>query len=109
MVRCEANHPVCLNDAKQYTQTQIQKGVPVLKCMNPSCAKIYLGTEVLRFIDLGIFAGKPRNVLEVMIARVGVVDLVELCPYCVTVVVCGPIATTTEIQCTNSECKSYPS
>lgn len=81
--------------------------------MKASCEKIYLGTEILRFIDLKIFAGRPKNVLEVMIARVGLVDLVELCPYCVSVVVCGPIAKTTEIKCTNPTCKltiqCYPS
>lgn len=73
--------------------------------MIAACDKIYPGIEVLRFIDLKVFAGRPKNVLEAMIAVVGLVSLVELCPYCNTVVVCGPITTTTEIQCTSSECK----
>lgn len=75
--------------------------------MGPSCEKIFPGTEVLRFIDLKIFAGFPKERLQIMIARVGVADLVEICPYCVTVVACGTIQEMAVVQCTNPECKGY--
>lgn len=104
IVRCEEGHPFCLKAAKEYAASQLGSGIPTLLCLDPKCGKIFPGKEVLRFIDLKIFAGKPRNVLEAMIARVGVADLVAICPNCVTVVECGPIEKSTVINCTNPEC-----
>ena len=104
-MRCEVGHPVCLDAAKEYLETQLGQGVPVLNCLHPNCSNIYPGGEVLRFIDLNIFKGKPRDVLETMIERVGVKDLVELCPDCSEVIVCGPVEENSIVNCTNQNCK----
>lgn len=105
IVRCEKGHPLCIEEAKAYLQRQLGTGVPVLNCQYyPGCDKIYPGKEVLRFIDLGIFKGRPRAVLEVMIERVGVKGLVEICPNCNTVVKCEEGSDI--YQCTNPGCKS---
>jgi len=105
IVRCEDGHPICIEAAKEYLQGQLGKGVPVLNCQYyPGCGKIYPGTEVLRFIDLNVFKGVPREKLEVMIERVGLKGLVELCPNCTTVIKCGPLSETTVMTCTNTEC-----
>lgn len=111
IVRCEEGHPFCIEAAKEYIASQSGSGIPALQCLDTKCGKIFPGKEVLRFIDLKIFAGRPRNVLEVMIARVGVADLVAICPNCETVVECGPIEKSTVINCTNPECNFglYPS
>lgn len=94
--------------AKEYLASQLGKGVPVLKCLKPECDKIFPGVEVLRFIDLNVFKGVPKERLEIMIERVGVKGLVEICPKCVTVVACGPLEQNSEFVCTNSTCKSCP-
>jgi len=108
IVRCEVGHPFCLQAAKDYLNKQLGSGVPVLKCLHPGCDKIFPGTEVLRFIDLNVFKGRPKATLEVMIERVGLKGLVEICPNCITVVECGPIEKNEILKCTNPTCgKSY--
>ncbi|KAI5818222.1 hypothetical protein BZA77DRAFT_20598 [Pyronema omphalodes] len=106
IVRCEVGHTFCFEDARAYVASQLGKGVPVLKCMHPSCDKIFPGTEVLKFIDLNIFKGVPKERLEIMIDRVGVRDLVEICPVCISVIICGPLkpGERGEIVCTNPTC-----
>lgn len=76
----------------------------VLKCLDTACDKIFPGKEVLRFIDLKVFSGLPKEKLEIIISKIGVTDLVAICPYCMTVVVCGPIGEGNVVDCTNPEC-----
>jgi hypothetical protein len=106
IVQCEAGHSLCYDDAKKYTQTQINKGYLVIKCFDPSCTNILPGKEVLRFIDLKIFAGLTWDGVEEMIERLGLVGLAEICPNCMTVVACGPIEQNSELKCTKTECKN---
>lgn len=105
IVQCEAGHLFCFEDARTYTASKLGSGAPVLNCMNPRCFNIFSGSEVLKFIDLNIFKGFPKERLEVMIQRVGVKDLVEICPNCISVVVSGPISQNQLINCTNPSCK----
>ncbi|KAI5804620.1 hypothetical protein DFH27DRAFT_552511 [Peziza echinospora] len=106
IVRCEAGHAYCFDDARVYTTAQLGKGVPVLKCINATCDKIFPGSEVLRFIDLDIFKGFPKASLEVMVVRVGVKELVEICPNCNTVNNCGPLSPANQTYvCRNTDCK----
>jgi len=90
--------------AKAYTATKLGKGVLVLQCLHPGCEKVFPGKEVLRFIDLNVFKGIQRERLEVMIDRVGVRGLVDICSNCTTVVATGPIEDNPIYTCTNSEC-----
>lgn len=78
--------------------------MPVLSCLDPTCDKIFPGVEVLRFIDLKVFEGIPKEKLLIMIDRVGVKGLVEICPNCTTVVNTGPLDKNKECACT--KCKS---
>ena len=83
--------------------------MPVLKCIKDSCDKIFPGTEVLRFIDLDIFKGFPRASLDVMVVRVGVKELVEICPNCNYVNNCGLIGPGNEnFVCRNTDCEYTP-
>lgn len=104
IARCEDGHPFSLEAAKEYVAGQ--KGIPVLKCLDSVCDKIFPGKEVLRFIDLKMFKGLPRETLEAMIVRVGVADLVSICPNCLTVVECGPIEKSIVVNCTDPNCNS---
>lgn len=107
IIRCGAGHPFCLDDARNYTATKLGTGARVLNCMNFNCDQIFPGTEVLRYIDLKVFAGLPRERLEIMIDAVGVRGLVEICPYCNAVNNTGPLSQTSVTACFN--CKPISS
>lgn len=69
--------------------------------MDANCNNIFPGTEVLRYIDLRIFAALPKERLEIMIDAVGVGGLVEICPYCNAVNNTGPLSKSTVVECFN--------
>lgn len=106
IVRCENGHPFCLDAARDLLNSQLGKGAPVLNCLHPGCDKIFPGKEVLKFIDLNIFKGVPKKTLEIMIGRVGLTGLVEICPNCTTVVNTGSIEENPILNCTNPDCKT---
>lgn len=76
----------------------------VLKCLDPVCAKIFSGKEVLCFLDLEVFNSIPREIIETMIDDLGIRGLVEFCLYCESVVLCGDVA----VNCANSSCAFPP-
>lgn len=108
IVRCESGHPFCFEDVRQCTSSNLRSGALLLKCMNSHCNKLFPGAEVPELIDPNIFKlynGYTKEQLETLIQNAGAKDLVEICPKCVSVIICGPVSQNSSISCTNPDCK----
>lgn len=105
ITRCEDGHPFCLEFTREYAKNRLGEDVSVLNCLDPVCAKIFPGEEILRFLDLEVFNSIPRESLETKIDNLGIRGLVEFCPYCESVAVCGDEAV---VNCANSSCTFFP-
>lgn len=107
VTRCYAGHTFCLQCAKMNAESEIGKSRYVLRCMDTTsnCKEEFPRREVLRFVDKNTLGAIDKIKLDVVLPEVqGVDGLVERCPFCEYVVICGTVEEMPEIQCTSQTC-----